>query len=673
MKFDLKKTAFSVAVLSLLFSIPSCVDQDFEGPPTTGTELDLEANTTIEELKSLHLGKPTIIDQDVVIRGVVVADDRSGNFFRSFIFQDSTAGIEVLVNLTDFYNFYPIGRELAIDCKGLVLQNDNGIIQLGGYIYQENGVDQVGAIVDFDERIFRGMLLGAPEPDVKTISELGTEDISTLIKLENVEFASSELGLTFADAFGMRTLNRTLQDCNGNTVVVRTSGFADFANDTIPEGNGSIVAVYSVFGATGQLFIRELSDIDMAKTRCSGGTGDEELIGIGELRELFKNGATEGPIDRKVRGVVISDKDSGNFDGRNIVLQDATGGIVVRFANDHKFSLGEEVEVVVSGQELSEFRGLLQLNRVSNDLAKSNGAGTLPAARETTVEEILNNQDIWESTLVQVKEATISGGATFSGGTTVNDGTGSVGLFTDFDASFANEPLPATAVTLTAIVSQFDEPQLVIRNLNDVETGGGGGGDPELISLAEVRGLFESGAGSAPAARKVRGVVISDQDNGNWNARNMVLQDASGGIVIRFADDHSFALGEEVEINISGQELSEFNGLLQVNNVSNTLALSFGNGTPPAPREASIQEIQDNLEQWESTLVKISGVEFTEGGAFAGQKTLTDGTGTIATFTRNDASFANSNVPDGAFTLTAVVSQFNDPQLTIRNLSDIEQ
>ena len=62
-------------------------------------------------------------------------------------------------------------------------------------------------------------------------------------------------------------------------------------------------------------------------------------------------------------------------------------------------------------------------------------------------------------------------------------------------------------------------------------------------------------------------LVISDKDNGNITGRNLVLQDESGGIVVRFEDDHNFALNQEVEVLISGQELSEFNGLLQVNDV----------------------------------------------------------------------------------------------------------
>lgn len=674
MKFQLSKLFFFSLLLSMAV-LPSCVDTEFEEPPVTGTELEVTGNTSIADLKSLYIpGRPTVIETDVIVQGIVVGNDVQGNFFRSLIIQDSTAGIEVLINLTDAFNLFPLGREVAIDCKGLVLGEFNGIVQLGGYIIQEGGGEELGDIIDYNSRIYRGMLVGEPEPAVRTINSLGVNDISTLVQLQDVEFASFELGLTYADAFGRSTLNRTLQDCDGNEIVVRTSGFADFAIDTLPDGNGTLTAIFNVFGDTKQLFIRAADlDVDMAGTRCNAGTGEEELMTIRELRDVFADGGTEGPEDRKIRGVVISDNQNGNFDGRVAVVQDGTAGITIFFQGDHGFSLGEEIEVVVSGQELSLYNDLLQLDFINNDLATSNGMGDPVEPRETTIGEVLDNAEAWESTLVQINGASISGSATFTGATTVNDGSGSMTMFTRNSATFASSALPAEPVDMTAIVSQFNDHQLVIRNLEDVGGETGTGGDPEQISLAELRTLFESGASAVPANRFINAVVISDVDANNTDFRNMVIQDETGGIVVRFADPHSFALGEEVEVSVGGDELSEFNGLLQINDVDNADATSMGNGTLPEPRDATIQEILDNAEAWESTLVKVSDVSYTEGGTFSGAKTLDDGTATIATFTRSQATFSGSAVPNGAFTLTAMVSEFNSPQLTLRNLNDIQQ
>lgn len=676
MKFN-SLSWISIFFFLLIALTPACVDLQFDEPPVNGEKLDVQANTTIADLKARYTGTPTEIADELIIRGVVVADDLSGNFFRSLIMQDESGGIEVLINMTSAHNLYPQGREVFINCQGLILNNNDGVIQLGGYLYEENGVQEVGDIAEVRKVLMGGEIVGEPAPTVKTINDLrqlAPRDISTLIKLENVEFTTADAGLSYADPIGRRSLNRTLVDCNGNEIVVRSSGFSTFVSELTPEGNGEITAIFSVFGTTPQLYIRGLSDVVMNGDRCTGVSGKEEAMTIREVRDLFGTGAEAAPANKKIKGIAISDNNSGNLDGRNLIIQDATAGIVVRFQDTHNFTLGEEVEVVISNQELSEFRGLLQVNFVANERAISLGSGAAPAPREATVREILDNTEAWESTLVSIKGAQFGGGGTYAGNVSVSDGTGTVAMFTRNNANFANESLPSSAVDLIAIVSQFDDPQIVLRNINDVDGGGGNtGGDPVEISLSEVRTLFTGGASSAPSDRKIRGVVISDRSSESLHDRNLAFQDASGGIIIRFLETHPFALGEELEINISGMELSEFNGLLQVNNVPVDRVKSFGAGTLPEPRKATVKEVVDNLESWESTLVKIENATITaDGGTYSGGTNVTDASGTIVMFTRSQSTFASAALPSGMVTLTAIVSQFNDAQIIIRNLDDVK-
>lgn len=674
----MKHLARFFPIVLLVFSaafIPSCVDLNFDEPPLEGEDPGLTANTTIAQLKARLVPPATFaaIEDDIIVKGIVVADDRSGNFFQSFILQDETGGIDVRISISNAYNFFPIGREIYIKCKGLVLGDNSGVTQLGGYTYTQNGAVRLGNIVNTSAFIFRGKKAVEPAPKVKTINELTAGDINTLVRLENVEFAPVDTAEYFADAAGLRTLNRTVQDCSGNTITLRTSGFATFAVDLTPKGNGSLTAIYTVFGTTKQLFIRELSDVQMEGQRCSSGSGPGgDIITIASLRALYGGGSSTGPFGKSIEGVVISDRTTASLDGRNMVIQDETGGIVVRFAANHNFSLGEKVEVAVGGMELSEFRGLLQLNNVPAGSAVSKGAGTLPAPRVATVAQINANLEAWESTLVKIENATLSGGTagTYSGSVTINDGTGTVVLFTRSLATFSGQSFPTGTVSVTGMVSQFDNPQIIIRAPGDVGSGGGTG-SAELITLAQVRALFTGATTTAPANREVKGVVISDRVNNNWTTRNIVLQDATGGIVVRFAADHTFNLGDSLVINVGGAEISEFNGLLQLNNVPLANAARPGTGTLPAPRTATIAEILANREAWESTLVRVTGVTFPQGGTYSGSKNMTDGTGTIVLFTRTQASFVNTNVPTGTVTVTAVVSQFNDPQLIIRNLTDV--
>jgi hypothetical protein len=64
---------------------------------------------------------------------------------------------------------------------------------------------------------------------------------------------------------------------------------------------------------------------------------------------------------------------------------------------------------------------------------------------------------------------TISG-STFTGNLTMSDGTGQMLLYTYSWASFAGSPVPTGTVTLTGIVSVYNSPQFLIRNLNDISS-----------------------------------------------------------------------------------------------------------------------------------------------------------------------------------------------------------
>lgn len=658
----------------LVCGFAACVDREFDEPPVGGLT-DLQPNTTIEELKAMHsLGSdPTLITESLLIEGVVAADDESGNFFRQIAIQDATGGIILRLNATGLFNDYPVGTRLIVDCQGLYIGDFNNLYQLNGS--PDSGIEE-NLIA---EHIFVAELGLTVQPTVVTIDALQNpatlnDLLATLVQFENVQFIDANTEVPYADVANRQSVNLTLTDCDGNEIIVRTSGFADFANELSPAGNGSLSAILTVFGNTRQLVLRDLSDVQMSGQRCGGGTTGGDLVNIGSVRDVFHQGVMAGPEDTKIRGVVISDRVNGNWTGRNLVLQDATGGIVVRFTDNHNFSLGDELEIRISGEELSEFEGLLQVNDVPLGNVENLGPASLPDPRETTISELLANAEEWESTLVRLNDVSLSGAGTYNGAVTVTGATGTIDLFTRSAATFSGTALPGGTLDLIAVVSQFGDPQLIIRNTDDVIGGENTGGDPEIASILSLREAFANGAMAAPAAKKIKGIVISDKDSENITGRNLVLQDTSGGIVVRFTDDHEFALGEEIEINVSNQELSEFNGLLQVNNVPNGQAVSFGTGTLPTPREVTIDEILTNMEgeeSWESTLVLIKSASIADGGTFSGSKNVTDATGTIAMFTRSQANFADNDVPTGAVSLVAIVSQFNDPQINLRNQSDV--
>ncbi|MEZ4892708.1 MAG: DUF5689 domain-containing protein [Saprospiraceae bacterium] len=246
----------------------------------------------------------------------------------------------------------------------------------------------------------------------------------------------------------MTSLNRTFENCAGVQLILRTSGFSDFAIQKTPTGKGSIHGVLGIFGSTYQLYIRDTTDVDMNGPRCGAGSGNETLVNLSDVRALFQGSTTYLPSDRKIKGIVISDRTGNNLNNRNLYIQDGTAGIVLRFEATHSFDLGDELEVVVSDIELSEFNQLMQINNIPLAAATKKSSGNTVTPRLATVAEINANFETWESTLVKITNANITGGATLAGSRDLSDGTGTIILFTSNSATFSGMTTPSGPVTL---------------------------------------------------------------------------------------------------------------------------------------------------------------------------------------------------------------------------------
>ncbi len=233
----------------------SCVDGDFEEPPITIPTVDFEANTTIADLKASYTSL-RMIEDDIIISGIVVANDESGNLYKKMVIQDETAGIELSLDKTSLYNEYKLGQRVFVKCKGIYIGDYNQLIQLG-YIY--NG--SIGRLPEtfISAHLFRDSLPGAkPVADTIALNQLVKSRVSTLVAFKNVRFEA--IGEVFAPQTVDNT-NRTLMDASGNEIVVRTSKYSNFSGDTIPAGYGTVTGILSVFGSTWQLTLRDINDL----------------------------------------------------------------------------------------------------------------------------------------------------------------------------------------------------------------------------------------------------------------------------------------------------------------------------------------------------------------------------------------------------------------------------
>ncbi|BFG71721.1 hypothetical protein KACHI17_26020 [Sediminibacterium sp. KACHI17] len=256
----------------------TCVKHFDEPPEYTGPRV--KANISITEIKRLHIPNNfEKITEDLIIEGVVIANDKTDNFYKSIVIQDSTAGITVRLDGFSLFNIYPIGRKIFIRLKGLWLGDYGGMIQLGAGVNRSD--PQFPELIPipqplFDRVIIKGDLDQYVVPRKVKMDELNDSLQSMLITLTQVEFDHTDTGKTYADAVNKQTIAHTLRTCGIGTVYVRTSGFAKFATATTARGHGDITGIFSMFRTQKQLLIRDTNDVQMNGLRCTV-TGPKQM------------------------------------------------------------------------------------------------------------------------------------------------------------------------------------------------------------------------------------------------------------------------------------------------------------------------------------------------------------------------------------------------------------
>jgi hypothetical protein len=245
----------TLVTLLLLICIIAC-NKKFDEPPAY-VPPDIAPDLTIRDLKAMHtIGNIEQITVDKTIAGVVIADDESGQFYKTIVIQDSTGGISVKLDGYDLYTKYPVGRQVFIKLKGLYIGDYNRLIEIGGGVDNSGSKPQVAGIASslFDSYIVKGTLNNVIEPKVVKVADLNDSYQNTLIELDNFEFAAADTLKTFADtSLNSSAVNFTIKSCDGENIILRNSSYADFAGYNLPNGNGNITAVYTVFGSTKQL------------------------------------------------------------------------------------------------------------------------------------------------------------------------------------------------------------------------------------------------------------------------------------------------------------------------------------------------------------------------------------------------------------------------------------
>lgn len=218
-------------------------------------------------LDSLAVGAFTFdqdSQRDAIVKGYVIADETGGNIYRTFYLRGEDGKCIAVYRKgsgeggSDEFNVR-VGDHVGYKLYGSIISEYSKLPQIQ---VQEHDVNNLIVIYErgCDDKV---------RPINTTIEDIKAgKHLCDLVKISNVQFEPYE-GLAYTA--GQNSTSRNIATCSGEGIIVRTSGYASFAEEPLPEGRGTIASIVSKYNSDWQLLLRNTSDVNMHDTRCGQG------------------------------------------------------------------------------------------------------------------------------------------------------------------------------------------------------------------------------------------------------------------------------------------------------------------------------------------------------------------------------------------------------------------
>lgn len=310
----MKYLKLALLALVAVFATTSCMDDDWKDPNSEtspyGNNSIQETNVvSIAELKNTYGQKQKDAINDTVriadgtqIKGIVTGNDIEGNIYSQISIQDDSdkPGIIISVAQGGLSGQLQIGQEVLINVGGLYYGTYRSQPQLG-VAYHDSSKDQ-----NYPSRISRAdwqnrfKVIGKPDaskikvqvfstnPDASkgelNVADLLDADVAykyagCLVTLKGVEFAMGDGKTTLAPEDEGKTLGYGVTryfkgyDKTNKQIGIRTSCYAEFAANLVPQGVVDVTGVLSCYKSsakynhTVQLALRRFSDIKASESK----------------------------------------------------------------------------------------------------------------------------------------------------------------------------------------------------------------------------------------------------------------------------------------------------------------------------------------------------------------------------------------------------------------------
>ena len=554
-----------------MFLVMSCLQEEkfvqevFEYVPSGNQE-------TIAQLRSRTPDVP--ITDDIYVQGYVTSTDAGGNYSGQIFFQDETGGISIVADLGSSNQLFPLGQKVSVQCKGVVLAQVRGVLQLAAGVKGEGLAKEA---VPFDNRTARMTIFAVDGNQAVTPRELSLSEVSAsdkvqdccLVKIKDVFFQTCSL--PFANEGGSSEQYRTLYDNTGKSILLCTSDGATIAGERLPSGKGSVTGVLTYPSGKPVIMLRSLDDIAFSPSSDTVIDDPEDVESDLLISEYYSN---KGALYVEVFNVGTSTVDLGAYS-----LAADTG-------SDGNFSR----TVTLDAQPLGPFGMAVYSNTAA--------AETVPPASTVWDPLRTNYSAISLDPLAQDGDCQI---ALLKDGKVVDilSTTGKVGWAAD-----------KTLIRRTGIVGHSKDSDFTRADAGWITRIGGYAYNLGAHRFFETDPDFDSP--SAPVAKSIlelrnmptgvvaspiviTGRVTSDRSSGNVKANRLFMQDGSNrGICVSFKEGqaHQYNPGDEISVAIYGAEFASENGLAVIRDCFVARSgLTGAANEMPAAIEASVSQI----------------------------------------------------------------------------------
>lgn len=417
--------------------------------------------------------------------------------------------------------------------------------------------------------------------------------------------------------------------------------------------------------------------------------------------------------DVVVSGVVIMSDKNGNL-FKSLIIQDSSAGIEVLADRSYlypDFPEGRRVFIKCRNLYLSEKNGMISLGaepdangyvrpipdpKIAEHLLPGEyplivvpdtialfrlSIPSLAKRYQNTLVYIQDIQFAEEETIRQMSYAQPPNVNSLTTLSLENCDAVSVALTTSGYANFQAIKIPNGKGAIRAVYRNNNEqPFLMIRDTSDVRMNGQRCENFEhndsVISISKVKKMPQN----TPLDKyTIRGIIISDKAQQNVEKNVFIFQgnhrDAGIALLIENA---SYALGDSLEIDISGSILSDYFGVLALKNLATTQIKLLDTKRKIRAEAANIAQIKRNPQYFESKLVKIFDITWSvfpnTFNGVSGNLLFADATDSMYHFCYQSAVFKDQSIPSKfSKSITGIIQLRNNfIFFNIRNTDDLE-